>query len=349
MFYSGSGRGYQAKSVAFLVALIYADLTMQVTIPIASGKGGVGKTIFTANLGIALASLGKTVILVDLDLGSSNLHTCLGIKNRHAGIGSLIYKKAESLESLVVETGYPRLFLIPGDSLLPGTANLPYFRKLKILKELELLTADFVLLDLGAGSSYNVIDFFLAASSGLIVTSPETTAILSSYSFLKTAVFRLLYRSFPNKSDEREYISDFMTERIEGSGTDFTDLLSGIEKLSPEAAEVCRKQLLSFFPRIILNMGKSNQDLLIGSKLRTIATRNLGISMEYIGFLKWEEGISRSILERKPYLQIAPESAFSRSMAGIAKKLVSTPLPAVPKLFEGNEDIMILEAELDHG
>ncbi len=58
---------------------------MNTIIPIASGKGGVGKTIFTANLGIALANKGKTVIAIDLDLGSSNLHTCLGIKNRHPG------------------------------------------------------------------------------------------------------------------------------------------------------------------------------------------------------------------------------------------------------------------------
>jgi flagellar biosynthesis protein FlhG len=328
---------------------------MQTIIPIASGKGGVGKTIFTANLGVALASLGKTVILVDLDLGSSNLHTCLGIKNRHAGIGSLIYKKSESLESLVVETGIPRLFLIPGDALLPGTANLPYFRKLKIMKELENLPADYVLLDLGAGSSYNVVDFFLIASSGLIVTTPETTAILSSYSFLKTAVFRLLFRTFPTKSREREYISDFMTERIEGSGTDFTDMLSGIEQISEESAEQCRRQLSSFYPRIVLNMGKSHQDLLIGSKLRTIATRNLGIGMEYIGFLKSEETIVRSILERRPFILIEPENSFSRSVVTVAEKLIARPIPASPVLFEDNEDIRILEesflesAALDQG
>ncbi len=316
---------------------------MQTIIPIASGKGGVGKTIFTANLGVALASLGKTVILVDLDLGSSNLHTCLGVKNRHAGIGSFIYKKSESLESLVVETGIPRLFLIPGDALLPGTANLPYFRKLKILKELENLPADYVLLDLGAGSSYNVVDFFLIASSGLIVTTPETTAILSSYSFLKTAVFRLLFRTFPAKSRERDYISDFMTERIEGSGTDFTDMLTGIEQISEESAEQCRRQLSSFYPRIVLNMGKSHQDLLTGRKLRTIATRNLGIGMEYIGFLKHEEPIVRSILERRPFILIEPENAFSRAVLTVAEKLIATPVPASPVLFEDNEDIRNLE------
>src|SRR6056297_1946700 len=112
---------------------------MNTIIPIASGKGGVGKTIFTANLGVALAREGKTCLLVDLDLGSSNLHTCLGIKNSNPGIGNYIYKQEKSLESLIVQTETPRLFFIPGDSLLPGTANLPYFIKKKILKEFEHL------------------------------------------------------------------------------------------------------------------------------------------------------------------------------------------------------------------
>jgi flagellar biosynthesis protein FlhG len=315
---------------------------MQVTIPIASGKGGVGKTIFTSNLGVSLANLGKTVVLVDLDLGSSNLHTCLGVKNRHAGIGSFIYKKADSLESLIVDTGIPRLYLIPGDSLLPGTANLPYFRKVKIMKELGELTADFVLLDLGAGSSYNVVDFFLSASSGIIVTSPETTAILSSYSFLKTAVFRLLFRTFPVKSRERAFISNFMTERLEGSGTDFTDLLAGMGELSKEAAESCRSQLSHFYPRIVINNGNTQQDLLIGSKLRSIGTRNLGIAMEYIGFLRKDEQISRSILERRPFRSSHPESPFSRSLDAVARKLISRPIPERPKLFEENEDLKAL-------
>ncbi|MCG8477653.1 MAG: P-loop NTPase, partial [Spirochaetales bacterium] len=82
---------------------------MQYLIPIASGKGGVGKSILAANLGIALAQQQKTVVLVDLDLGGSNLHTILGIRNRHAGIGHFIYRQAASLEELVVEMQQERL------------------------------------------------------------------------------------------------------------------------------------------------------------------------------------------------------------------------------------------------
>lgn len=77
---------------------------MGILIPIGSGKGGVGKTVFAANLGAALSAAGRTVILVDLDLGGANLHTCLGVRNKNPGVGSLVWKKEKHLEALVIAT-----------------------------------------------------------------------------------------------------------------------------------------------------------------------------------------------------------------------------------------------------
>jgi flagellar biosynthesis protein FlhG len=158
---------------------------MKQIIPVASGKGGVGKTTTVANLGISIARTGKTVILIDLDLGESNLHTVMGIKNTKPGLGHFINKREESFESLIQKTEIERLYMITGDSLFTGSANLPYFQKKKIIKSIQNLTADYILLDIGSGSSYNVIDFFLISPESLIVTIPETTALLNAYSFIK--------------------------------------------------------------------------------------------------------------------------------------------------------------------
>jgi flagellar biosynthesis protein FlhG len=318
---------------------------MNTVLPIASGKGGVGKTLFASNLGVALARLGKTCILVDLDLGSSNLHTCLGIKNRHPGIGSYIYKKADSLESLLVETEIPNLFFIPGDSLFPGTANLPYFTKLKIIKELQELVADFTILDLGAGTAYNTLDFFLISAYGLLVTTPETTAILSAYSFVKGAAYRLLHRSFKAKSKERELIQEFIAEPLEGSAKTFEELLQRLGEHDPQSGERAREQLEQLLPRIVINMGASNQDIAVGAKLREISRKNVGIAMEYIGFLPQEPEVSRSILERRPYLQLASATPFSRAVFTVARKLAASAHVAPPRLYEG-EDLEELHREL---
>jgi len=316
---------------------------MNTIIPIASGKGGVGKTIFTANLGITLAKMGKTVILIDLDLGSSNLHTCLGIKNSYPGIGNYIYKKEISLESLIVKTEIDHLYFIPGDSLIPGTANMQYFVKKKLIRDIQNLVADYILLDLGAGTSYNIIDFFLISKSGIVVTTPETTSILSAYAFLKTTIYRMLFRSFPAKSNERELIKKFLIEKIEGTDNSFLNLVEQLGELDNQSGILAEKQITNFFPRVVLNIGRNKQALSLGLKLRQICKKNIGINMEYIGFIEYTDQVSLSIIKRTPLVLSNPNTQFSRALYSIAEHLKKISYNDKIVLYEANEDINNLE------
>ncbi len=317
-------------------------MAMQYRIPVASGKGGVGKTLVTANLGISLAQQNKTVILVDLDLGGSNLHTVLGIRNRHEGIGHFINRKVESLEQLVVPTTQDRLFFIAGDSLFSGTANLPYWRKLAILKELDNLTADFVLIDLGSGTTYNTLDFFLTSRSGLVVTTPDTTAILNAYAFLKAAMLRLLHRTFPGKSDERRCVLDFMQEKVEGQDATMNTLVSRIYDINPESGQTAREALDGFRPRIIMNMGRNPQDIRLGGRLRQVVRNNLRSDVEFIAYFPQDELASRSALERSPTLLTYPQSQFSLAVSQCAGRLIEEPVPETPRLYPDDEDLQEL-------
>jgi len=78
-------------------------------IPIASGKGGVGKSFVAANLAIALAEQGKKVVVADLDFGASNLHTCLGLNNINPGIGDFLRARTAKLQDLLVTTDVQNL------------------------------------------------------------------------------------------------------------------------------------------------------------------------------------------------------------------------------------------------
>ena len=90
----------------------------RIIIPIASGKGGVGKSFMAANIAIALAGLGKKVIAADLDFGGSNLHTCFGMHNTHPGIGDYLRAKYGKLEDLLVNTNTDNLQFLAGDALV---------------------------------------------------------------------------------------------------------------------------------------------------------------------------------------------------------------------------------------
>jgi flagellar biosynthesis protein FlhG len=295
---------------------------------IASGKGGVGKSLVAANLGVALARRGRTVILVDLDLGASNLHTILGVRNRNAGLGSLIFKKVRNLTALLAETGEPRLWLIPGDNLLPGAANIEWQVKRKIVKELAELPADFIILDLGAGSAWNVVDFWLTVPGGLVVIVPELTSVLNAYSFLKSAAFRLLSQAFPEGGAERQEVLDFAARKTEGSGSSFLDFARDLARRHPARGEAALRSLIGLVPSVLLNRAREAADVDLGHSLREIAERNLGISIAFGAFLPDDPAVSGSLNARKPLLALDPGSPFSRSLGAFASRLAESPLPS---------------------
>ena len=135
------------------------EVLMQI-IPIAGGKGGVGKSLLAVNLSIALSQAGKKVVLADLDLGGSNLHMMLGSGKNQAGIGTWLTKPDVDFTDIVLDSEYPNMRFIPGDAEIPGLANIQTNHKRSLIKNLCNLDADFVVIDLGAGTTFNTLELF---------------------------------------------------------------------------------------------------------------------------------------------------------------------------------------------
>ncbi|MCY4524049.1 MAG: P-loop NTPase, partial [Halobacteriovoraceae bacterium] len=125
---------------------------------IGGGKGGVGKSLVTANLSISLALMGYRVVAVDFDLGGANLHTCLGIPIPEQTLSDYINKKVKCFDDLLTGTPIQNLKIISGAQDDMGMANLKTTQKNKILAQLREIDTDFLLLDLGAGTSFNTLD-----------------------------------------------------------------------------------------------------------------------------------------------------------------------------------------------
>ncbi len=308
---------------------------MAILLPIAGGKGGVGKSILSLNLSVTLANQCKRTVLVDLDLGGANLHTLLGLKNNQAGLGTFITRQETDFSNLLQATGIPNLQFIAGDCLYPGVANMDFFIKKKIISCLQKIDADYIILDLGAGSTHNITDFFITSYNGIIVTTPELTSILNAYSFLKSTVFRFLYRLFPAKGPERTILQNSVLQRMEGKDYSFEQILDVIGMQFPESAQHAREELAKFRPRIIMNMGRSNSDLELGNRLYNLARNKLSIEVEYIGFVPYDDAISLSIARRTPITLLNPQSPFCSVLPGIGRRITES----------GNQEIFLQDAQ----
>jgi len=141
-------------------------------ISLGSGKGGVGKSFLAANMGIHIAGLSKKVILVDADLGNANLHTYLDLPLRRLTLSDFVFGKVSNLAPIAFQTGVPNLSLIPGGKAPLGVANILYKKKIELLKAIKRLPADYIILDLGTGVSFNVLDFFLIAHHKVVIARP---------------------------------------------------------------------------------------------------------------------------------------------------------------------------------
>ena len=165
---------------------------------VGGGKGGTGKTVVAASIGILLAKAGKRVIIIDADLGGANLHTCLGIRHPSTTIADFLLKKVNSLNELLLDTPIKNLRLISGANDFLTIANIPFAQKQKLMRYIKNLDSDYVILDLGAGTSFNVLDLFLISDSNILVVMPEPTSVENAYRFIKCAILRRLNNALNN-------------------------------------------------------------------------------------------------------------------------------------------------------
>ncbi|MFA5383203.1 MAG: septum site-determining protein MinD, partial [Eubacteriales bacterium] len=145
-------------------------------IVITSGKGGVGKTTTTANLGTGLASMGHQVVLIDTDIGLRNLDVLLGLENRIVyDLTDVIGGNCRLRQALIKDKRYEGLYLLPAAQTKDKTAVNP--EQMKQLCEDLMKEFEYVLIDCPAGIEQGFRNAIAGAQKAIIVTTPEMAAV----------------------------------------------------------------------------------------------------------------------------------------------------------------------------
>ncbi|MCE5229412.1 MinD/ParA family protein [bacterium] len=184
-------------------------------ITITSGKGGVGKTNLTANIGWHLRQLRRRVLIIDADLGLANIDVLLGLSPEF-NLGHVIRGEKSMAEVLMRGPGGMRI--LPADSGVTELTELNDSQRMRILSEMESLQEDFdyILIDTGAGIASNVMYFNLAAQTMVVVVTPEPTSLTDAYALIKVLSGRYRQRRF-------KILANDVRDEAEGSEV-FTNL-----------------------------------------------------------------------------------------------------------------------------
>lgn len=266
---------------------------------IGGGKGGVGKSVVASNLAVSMARRGQRVVIVDGDLGGANLDTLFGCQRPARTLADFFERRVQHLADVAVPTGIDGLELVAGDADTLGSANPVHAQKQKLVRHLRTLPCDLVIVDLGAGTSFNTLDLYLAADVGIVVATAEPTSVQNAFAFIKTATLRVLEQ---RTGVRRRGHDDTSLRRVANEGPD------------ARAALVRATSL-------VVNRAQPAEGRRVANLMHDLAGRFLGGQVRLRATVHEDPAVARSIRAMRPVVLLDPDTRAAIDLENAAVEL----------------------------
>ncbi len=295
-----------------------APRTVRHVLAVGGGRGGVGKSTLAVNLAVYFAQLGRAVILVDADPSGAELHTHFGLSPELFDPNSDDNVEAELR---TVPTPVPGLMLMPQLYTTGSTVPVRPGRKAHWAKRLRLQEADYVILDLGAGTSPPTLDLFLSADIGICVTAPEPPSIEATYRFTRALFLRRLRRTLI-KDRFRLRMVDRVLAELPPLPLPL-DVVHALARYDTALAEMAASELGRLRPRLVVNGIRLRADNDLGAAMCEMSQRYLGIGMDQVGQIDQDDSVWLSVVRKRPILIDSPTSKSARHLERIARRVMA--------------------------
>jgi len=290
---------------------------MTTLVSIGSGKGGVGKSVLSANIAVTLAAKGFKVVLVDLDSGGANCHIMFGHFRPEHTLGDFMLRRVNSLQDVTLELKeFSNLKLIPGMGESMYTANLPTGSRQKLIRHIEKLDADFVIIDVGAGTNINTLDYFMMADYNICITTAEPTSVLDLYRFVKLGVIRKALSVFLARDEIRKAIAKTNIQNV-------NEIFALAEAAGEDKKQASVAAVKSFNPLLVFNRAGQKRKKIHLLQLQKLLRTYVGVdNLRLLGEIPVDQAVEESVAAYQPVTTYAPESPSAKAMEQITNTLI---------------------------
>ena len=267
-------------------------------------KGGVGRSMICAATAVALVHKGKRVLAIDLDLGSANLHTLLGVLQPKNNLERWLLGQEDRLEHICMPTKLKNLTLISSAASIFTLSDIEPDRLKRLIREARDFEVDYVLIDLGSGVSPQLLDLFNTAGRGLIVTTPEPTAIQNTFAFFKATLIRRIEVILKERPWLKKILSRAAFTQANGKIASLGEMLGMLRELDLEVNREVKAQLQGINAHLIINRSYPDDEVQVVHTLTEICSRYLHYTLHHTLTLSEDKKTQSGLRQLHPLMDL---------------------------------------------
>lgn len=288
---------------------------------VGGGKGGTGKSFISCTIGLELSRLKRSTIVIDGDLGGSNIHSFFGREKVNFTLSDF-FKNRLNLQEVISDSGIKNLGFIAGDIQTVNPVGLPFFSRAKLYRKIKELDTDIVIIDLGAGSVLNIIDTFLIADKKIVITTPEITSIENLYLFIKKVLIRKISDLYVEQGYGKIVKQFWKNKNREEPVETFADFIDYLKNVNSDLAEEIDRKYSHICFNILLNQVRSIKQTRMGISLMSIIKNHFKVESAFSGFIDYEKNFWEIIEGKEPITEITKNSKLMNSIAKIVQNIL---------------------------
>ncbi len=269
------------------------------SIAIASGKGGVGKTLLAVNIAYYLSQQKNRVTIIDLDLKSPSLRNFFNSHNCRNTLKDLLLSPEMDINELTHETPFPNCKMICGSSATLGMSEKHELIVSRILDNINSLESEFIIFDLGSGLQFNDVQVFLKSDIPILIGTPEPASILENFFFLKLCVLiglENILQAAPKKLH-------IVREAFERSDQKTHKKIKAIiQQLKKDYHKNIINDILKFDPMYILNMTSNENDYPFALTVEIALKEMFDVQLKQLGTIPYSMNLRNLISQNNFFL-----------------------------------------------